>query len=588
MTVLILPGDVEPADLTGIDGAAIGLLSAGIGNVPAAQTYLDVTQGARLNSSLYQAEPPRIPARPGTGAFAEAWASALARAEGAPADLVPGLLAATLEQGGVAAQATAGAGRSSVIAADREGEVRVVPPCAECSGLIVAAGGVGDAQRIAAALEPGDLLIAFERPPADDDRQLALALAGLGPGIALSDSTRLDGLVLSTDLAPTILERFGLPIPDEMEGRPLSTAARDDAAGAAQKLDDRLAAVSPRRGEAVGVNLVIWVALAGVAGLAFGARGLRAGLQLLALSAAYLPFVLLVSAAIEPSEAGERLIAGVGSPALALATLRVVGGWGALAVACAVTVGSEAVDVILGSPLTSRSLLGPNPALGVRFYGIGNELEAVLACLVLLGTGAALAAWRPRASPRMVAAAFVVTALLAVGAFAPGPFGADVGAAIGIPAGAAVAVAVALRAGRRRALLILAAAPAALVVIALLDLVLGGDAHLSRSVLEAGGLDEVGQVAERRLRLCAESFTRYATSPALWAAAALIVAGVAERRRVSAWFDGAPAARAGLLGAVAATLVGTLANDSGAMLLMIGTALTSLGAGYAWATRSTR
>ena len=246
-----------------------------------------------------------------------------------------------------------------------------------------------------------------------------------------------------------------------------------------------------------------------------------------------------------------------------------------------------AADVVAGSPLTSFSLLGPNPALGVRFFGIGNELEASLGALLLVGTGAALSAWWREASPAQRSATFAVAALLAVAAFAPGRFGADVGAAIGIPAGAAVAIAVTLEAGRRRFLLVwaLAAVPAALAVIALLDLVLGGDAHLSRSVLEAGGLEEVGQVAERRLRLCAESFSRYGSSPVLWATIALIATGLFRRRTVLAWFDGAPAARAGFLGAVAGTLIGTLANDSGAMLLMIGTAVTSLAAGFAWATQ---
>ena len=107
-------------------------------------------------------------------------------------------------------------------------------------------------------------------------------------------------------------------------------------------------------------------------------------------------------------------------------------------------------------------------------------------------------------------------------------------------------------------------------------------------MLEAGGLDEVGEVAERRLRLGAASFSRYASSPVLWATVALIAAGVWQRRRVLGWFEGWPAARAGFLGAAAATLVGTLANDSGALLLMIGTALTSLGAGFAWASQDRR
>ena len=43
--------------------------------------------------------------------------------------------------------------------------------------------------------------------------------------------------------------------------------------------------------------------------------------------------------------------------------------------------------------------------------------------------------------------------------------------------------------------------------------------------------------------------------------------------------------RAGCSGAIAATLVGTLANDSGALVLMIGTGYTACFVAYAWAMR---
>jgi hypothetical protein len=117
------------------------------------------------------------------------------------------------------------------------------------------------------------------------------------------------------------------------------------------------------------------------------------------------------------------------------------------------------------------------------------------------------------------------------------------------------------------------------------DLASGGDSHLTRSVLQAGGLHDVGQVAERRLRLSADNFGRYAGSPVLWAAVALIVAGVARRRSVAGWFGERRYAWAGFLGAAAATVAAILANDSGGLLLMIGTAFLALATGVAWATQ---
>ena len=73
-----------------------------------------------------------------------------------------------------------------------------------------------------------------------------------------------------------------------------------------------------------------------------------------------------------------------------------------------------------------------------------------------------------------------------------------------------------------------AAPVAALAVLGAADLLLGGNAHLTRSVLEAGGLDQLADVAERRLRLSAGNFNRYAATPLLWICALVIVAGIAS------------------------------------------------------------
>src|SRR5262249_49027632 len=144
-------------------------------------------------------------------------------------------------------------------------------------------------------------------------------------------------------------------------------------------------------------------------------------------------------------------------------------------------------DVIAGSPLTALSLLGPNPGLGVRFYGIGNELEALLGVLVIAGTGALLAGFLPRLPRARAAACFLGVGLVLAFVFAVGQFGADVGAAIVLPFGAAVAAAVIGASRLRSALLIVAAPVAAVGLLSLIDLISGANSHLTRSVLDASG-----------------------------------------------------------------------------------------------------
>ena len=163
-------------------------------------------------------------------------------------------------------------------------------------------------------------------------------------------------------------------------------------------------------------------------------------------------------------------------------------------------------DLALGSDLVQRSLLGPNPVLGSRFFGAGNELEIALAAVGLLGLGGALAT----ASTRARVWGFAVGGGVLAFTMAWGRLGADVGAVPTVIAGATVAALVAAGniAWRTRIAILLVAPVAGLAALALLDLVTGGDAHFSRSVLEAGGLDEIADIAERRVRLSYRSLGR--------------------------------------------------------------------------------
>ncbi len=326
----------------------------------------------------------------------------------------------------------------------------------------------------------------------------------------------------------------------------------------------------------------------------------RWALAWLALAFAYMPLMLLAGAAIEPSAVAEAVLVGLGAAALAAVTVRFVPGWWALAIACAITVSAYAVDVIAGSGLTALSLLGPNPIFGVRFYGIGNELEALIAVMVPVGVGAGLSAysgWGRGVSRRGAGAAFVIAGLVAALVFAAGRFGADVGAAIVLPVGAAVAV-VALpddfehfapnTGGQSLEIVfsavlfaVIAVPIAALVLLAFIDLVSGGNAHLTRSVLDAGGAGDLADVAERRLRLSAHDFGQAAGNPLFWVVVVGICAAIAQRRRIDAWLRPAPMARAGLIGACAAVAVGVLVNDSGATFLTLGA--LALGAFLAFA-----
>ncbi len=589
VTLALLPRGTTVDELAQA-GLSPGLLSAGLGSVPAEQTYLDITQGNRVFDSLYDSELPRF-----AGDCSKWWRAVEERAESAPAEIVPGLLSSALAAAGVGVRARGGAsctfsarglsdGRRST-SKKLSGTPR---PHAHHPTLEVRDVSPRQLPSLARTLRGGDLLIALERPPPAGNRALAIGIAGRGfDGNLTSDSTRLDGYVLSTDVAPTILERLGVGVPSQMSGQAIRAVGRVDPA-AVDELGNRMAVISGWRGAVIGLSLLAWVVVLGLAIAVSRGTAARTGVRLAGLAVVYLPLVLLAGAAVEPGETVETLLVMLGAPALAAVTLALFGGYRALAVASALTVLAYAVDMIAGSPLTALSLLGPNPGLGVRFYGIGNELEALLAVLIVAGTGAGLTGFAPRLSPRGSATAFLAIGICTAFVFAAGRFGADVGAAIVFPVGGAVAAAAIAARRRRSALLVVALPFAVLALLALIDLLSGANAHLTRSVLDAGGLGDLGDVAQRRLQLSAHSFTRPVVFVFLPLILALVALAVARRERLRAWLGGRPAMRAGLIGAVAATAVGTLANDSGALLLEIGSAYLLVFTGFAWAESGRR
>ena len=74
-------------------------------------------------------------------------------------------------------------------------------------------------------------MIAIARPAGRTDEPLPIGIAGRGfDGDLTSDSTRTDGYVLATDVAPTVLDHFGIAVPREMSGQPISSEGSVDPA----------------------------------------------------------------------------------------------------------------------------------------------------------------------------------------------------------------------------------------------------------------------------------------------------------------------------------------------------------------------
>lgn len=244
-----------------------------------------------------------------------------------------------------------------------------------------------------------------------------------GIGTVTSDTTRRTGLVSNEDVAPTVLEFFGIDVPAEMKGAPIRTVSAGPPFELHQRhLENRRMSVPVQVGAysvaaAVGVGLVVAVrrrdrvrpwpaALLPAVALAVPLLGvsLQAAGRLPELSYwTVVPFVAL--APVVGALAAWTLLRGRGPLAPAAAV-------GAAVIAYFV------VDALTGWPDTPFTFLGGTALDGARFYGLPNSALGLLVGAGLL-VAASLHPWN----------GFVV--LVGLGLFAGFPdLGADIGGAV--------------------------------------------------------------------------------------------------------------------------------------------------------------
>jgi hypothetical protein len=568
---------------------ALGLSGATQGRYEQAQALLDITQGTRVSRAAYDPRKPPDLAfyAQGRGGLFQGWLDANERADSAPADIVPGLLGQNVPGGTAYAGVVGRSQLEAMPAVDRAGRIdRVsIGPARDLAaraqrllerkrfvvaGLPTEAPGEAAVDALIATRAPDELLIVMQTPPDFRAPQLLpTGIAGLGkPGALTSDTTRLQGVVAGIDVLPTVLDWLGVKVPDEVKGQPIRVEGKRDAA-ALKQLTDRLRVVAPRRFPALETVLATWLGVLLTLALFADRRGARAAMRIGALALLWILPVLLVTAALHPSRTAELAVVAVGTFALAIVTDLALPWPRGPVLPAAVAVVTYVADLADGSDLIIRSLLGPNPRFGSRYYGIGNELEATLPILMFIAL-AVLTSKRGRS--REGALAFGVSGLLLGAAVGSGRLGADVGGVLTIGAGTAVAVLFMLPGGvTRRSLVLAVLAPVlALVGLAGLDLATGGNGHFTRTVLHANGESALQDIIVRRYELAFNVLKR-GLMPFATAIAILTIAyGLRYRDRIFAPLGGNAAWTAALAGSLASAVAGTLFNDSGPLLLIFG------------------
>src|ERR1700729_2819716 len=98
-----------------------------------------------------------------------------------------------------------------------------------------------------------------------------------------------------------------------MSGQPIRSEGSVDAT-AIESLGARMAVISERRGPVIGVSLLVWLVVFGLAALVSSDRVGRIAIRLAGLSIVYLPLLLLAAAALEPDQGTQQRLGMFGAP----------------------------------------------------------------------------------------------------------------------------------------------------------------------------------------------------------------------------------------------------------------------------------
>jgi hypothetical protein len=239
-------------------------------------------------------------------------------------------------------------------------------------------------------------------------RMIAITGPHFGAGTLESSSTRQPGLVQLTDLAPSILAHLSIPRPSSLGGTPIKFVPAGESSD--QSAFKRLRALLDYDQSSHEVHSLVepffygWVLLQLALylsaallwkngwGTASQRHQLLVNTRRLATIAATVPVSTFLANLLPWWRFSHPLISVIASVALfaaMISALALLGPWhkrtfGPLVVVCVTTMAVLAVDVMTGSRLQLSSLMGLQPVIGGRYYGMGNTTFALFATAALM------------------------------------------------------------------------------------------------------------------------------------------------------------------------------------------------------------
>lgn len=466
--------------------------------------------------------------------------------------------------------------------------------------------------KIGQALEAGpngaDFLVASLSDAGTAERLRLVVARGphFGPGTLVSGSTRQDGLAQAQDLTATILDRVGADVPEAVGGAPLTTNPAPDSSPT--RAAARLAALRDYEDAAHEVHglvepffsvfsygqLVIYLAVLLLWKGRLGSEATRTTwlrrVRTLAVVAAAVPVSTFLANLLPWWRFPVPMLSVVASVGLFVTLLSLLAlrpAWGQralgpVAVVSTVTVLVLAVDVMTGSRLQLSSLMGLQPVVAGRFYGMGNPTFALFATAALLLATAVSSVLVARGLRKPAAIAVGVIGLVALVVDGAPFWGADGGGPPALlPAVVYLVLAVlGLKVTWKRALLILLGVVGVFFAVAGLDWLRppASRTHLGRfvqSMIDGTADDIVIRKAQQNYDILTGNMPLTLLVPVALVFVIYLIARPTSwgSRAMQRSYDAAPTLRPGLVALLVCLTIGFAVNDSGVAIPAVGATL---------------
>ncbi|MBM7613952.1 hypothetical protein [Alkaliphilus hydrothermalis] len=217
----------------------------------------------------------------------------------------------------------------------------------------------------------------------------------INEGLLTSDTTRREGIIANIDIAPTILKYFGLTT-EEMTGREIQTLPWESNITYLQQLKNKVLKTSQQRYRVL-YTFAVFEMLASVLTLLLIVykkrvpEGWKKPIASVLLATIVAPFMILILPLLGSYNIFITYILLVLGTCIIVFLLERVfkkDPVGMLIATTGLVVLGLVVDIVTGQNLIKNSILGYDPIIGARYYGIGNEFAGVFVGASLVFTTA--------------------------------------------------------------------------------------------------------------------------------------------------------------------------------------------------------